>query len=181
MNICTILIKISDRDFILQLAIELGVLNKNFDKISSSSNPLNLNIKEIGIAQFGEWCVLVLDCNPFLESEATTVLTKYSNNTEIFFLLTESTSAGLWFEYHVNGQLIRKWVEVESQVAVNMGEPLKQEPYEFFTSEPDEEGERDEWKLFELCEKVTQICAEKLFSNCLTVYMSCPPVQTNQN
>lgn len=170
MNQCMIILKNADVNQLLDLVKVLGVLTKSNEQIESDSDPMSLEENQIGIAQIGDWGVLVSGCYLFLEKEATPILTSFSDNTKVFFVLTESTSAGLWFEYHVNGELIRKWVEVESEVAVNFGEALPQEPGNFFTSEPDEEGDRDEWKLFDLCEKVTQVSTEKLFNNTYEIY-----------
>ena len=168
MNRCAILVEKANAGKLFDIGVSLGILTTESKNLKSDCDQSELNDNDVGIAEIDGWGVLFTDCLPFLEQEPK--LSRFSENTKIFFWLTESTSAGLWFEYHVNGVLIRKWIEIESKVLVNEGDALVEEPVGFFTSEDDEDGERDEWKIVDLAEKVTKVPSEKLFSDIFDIY-----------
>jgi len=68
-----------------------------------------------------------------------------------------------------NGQLIRKWIQVEGEVAVNIGDELPEEPKDYFNEEFTEE-ERDEWSILALAEKITGISEDIMFDGKYNIY-----------
>jgi len=172
MSRCAILVKNATPADMLRVGLELGVMGANPSKLGLSENQSSIENGEFGVAVANEWGLLFSDSGPYLENVATDLLTELSDTNKIFFWLTQSTTAGLWFELHENGILRRKWVEVESQVIENFGTALPEEPENLFTSEHDQEGERDEFKLLQLAEQVTGLSDELLFTMAFEVYAS---------
>lgn len=127
----------------------------------------------VGIASISGWGVIFCDSGVFLELEdALGKLSEVSDGRRVFFWLTQSTSGALWFEVHEDGELKRKWLEVEGEVEENEGIPLPQEPDGFFNSDEDEEGVRDEDALFELSDAVTGVKTEEVFACSFAIYPS---------
>jgi hypothetical protein len=127
----------------------------------------------VGIASVSGWGVIFCDSGVFLGLEdALGKLSEASKGRRLFFWLTQSASGGLWFEAHEDGELKRKWLEVEGEVEENEGTPLPQEPEGFFNSDEDEEGERDEDALFELSDAVTGVSTEEVFACSFAIYPS---------
>jgi hypothetical protein len=110
------------------------------------------------------WLVYAADINQVLEHEEklTEKLSPLSKNTKLFMWLTQNVTGALWFEYHENGELKRKWFEIEGEVQSNIGAPLPEEVKGMFTSEEDEDGERDEREVIKVAEKITGINWETL-------------------
>ncbi len=81
-------------------------------------------------------------CSPF-----------YFASGETLILSMESTSGMLAFDFFQHNQKIREWREIEGEVVKNTGNPLACEPENLFTSDEDEDGERDEWQLIAIAEK----------------------------
>lgn len=167
-----ILVKDASEHEMLEIGGRLGVLAADPVKVRDVEDQADIGYDEFGVACLNGWGVLYSDPSPYFEAEPTLRLSELSASREVFFWLTQSAVAGLWFEYHADGALLRKWVEVESQVHVCEGEPLSQEPIGFFTADPDHEGERDEWKLLEICEATTGVSTELLFGSPFAVYAS---------
>ncbi len=158
-----ILVRGSDAPAMERVAVRLGLLAEGTASHKRASDQSEIGSHEVGLAERKGWGLLFLDCRPLLGDDTTAKLSAESKLGEVFFWLTESTTAGLWFENHRDGQLYRKWVEVESEVLENFGAPLPQEPPGFFNSAPDAERERDEYRLLELAEAVTGITTDELF------------------
>jgi hypothetical protein len=147
-----------------RVAKRLGLLADGATAHKRASDQSKIESYELGIAERHGWGLLLLDSEPLLGDDTTSKLASASGGAELFFWLTQSATAGLWFESHSGGRLRRKWVEVESQVLENIGAPLPQEPPGVFNGDPDEEGERDEFKLMALAEAVTGVTTDELFS-----------------
>jgi hypothetical protein len=167
---CAVLISETNENELVEICKILGLLSKDFKCVKSGVDQSLIDDEEFGIAVISGWGVIFSDVGPFLEKEYTDYLSEISKDKKLFYWLTESASGGLWFEYFINGTLIRKWVEIEGEVAVNYGQELPEEPSGLFTSDYDEEEERDEWALFDLAEKLTGISTDIMFDGQYNVY-----------
>ena len=116
---------------------------------------------EVAIGKINNWTFLWSNIKLILKmdlDELSDKLTTLSiQNGHIFLWFYESVSGGLHFEFHENGLLLRKWTEVGNEVVQNIGEKIQQESSDIFNSECDEEGTRDEWKVVELMEAISDL------------------------
>ena len=154
----------SGRDAMAQyLLSHLGVKLDELsgEEIDDAQSALDLDEREIVTIQpeGSNWCVLLGDISlAFNEEKTEQCLSAASKGGEVLMILSQDVTGGAWFEYHKDGQLHRKWVEIESEVEANIGEPLNDFDAEHFTDEIDEEeGPPDTWELVELAEGITGI------------------------
>ena len=130
------------------------------EEIDDAQSALELDEREIVTVQpeGSNWCVLLGDISLCFDEEPGAHLSAASKGGEVMMIFTQDVTGGAWFEYHKGGQLRRKWMEVESEVEANIGEPLNEFDAEHFTDEIDEEeGPPDTWELVELAEAITGI------------------------
>lgn len=110
---------------------------------------------QIAVLELPEWHVVFGDVRPFLEEGLSSRLSSLSKGGRVFCIIAESASGGLGFELHEHGCQVRRWLEVEGVVDANEGSPLPEEPIGLFTSEPDENDDRDFWKAISIAECIT--------------------------
>ncbi len=170
MNYGAILLSNCKEKELLGIAEILGIVPPNTKSCGQGSCD-SLSESLIGITNISDWGVILCDSNIFMEREEIIEnLSTASRERRLFFWLTQSVTGGLWFEYHENGKSKRKWLEIEGKVIENEGAPLPQEPEDFFNEDEDEEGERDEEKIFELVDAVTGITTKDIFACTFTLY-----------
>ena len=109
------------------------------------------------------WHVLTGDIELVFDEEKTgRSLAVASKGGEALMIFDQDVTGAAWFEYHKDGQLRRKWAEIESEVEANIGEPLNEYDAKMFTDEVDEEeGPPGIWELEELAQAVTGIAWER--------------------
>jgi hypothetical protein len=166
---CAILISDVNEDETVNLAKTLGLISSEPKCVNKDADQSEIAGSQVGVNIVGSWGVLFSEVDPFFQKDFTESFSKISKNKKIFTWLTESASGGLWFEFFNNGKLIRKWVEVEGEVAVNIGDALPEEPKEFFTEDEGNE-ERDEWSILALSEKITGVTEDIMFDGKYNIY-----------
>lgn len=167
---CAIYVKGADETELLGLARQLNLIGTGSTESRPAAEQSEIGDDEFGIAVQSGWGVLFLDSGPMLDFEMTPMLSSASIQRQVFMWLTQSTSGGLWFEFHQGGRLARKWVEVEGEVVESFGPPLDQEPPGLFPAVPDTEGERDEWSVLAVAAAMTGISEDQLFSMPFSVF-----------
>ena len=122
-----------------------------------------------------DWHVLTGDIQLVFDEEKTgRSLSAASKDGEALMIFEQDVTGAAWFEYHKDGQLRRKWANIEGEVEANIGEPLNENDAKMLTDEVDqEEGAPDFWELEELAETVTGIDWER-FSAPGTMYQMPP-------
>lgn len=165
MNLCGIFVRKYGQSFesVVKCLKQLRLIN---DKQSIDiDNILDFDALGDGAILCGEnkgWYLVFGDSNRFFEIELSEALTELSESGEVFLFLIQSVTGGLWFEYYVSGEQKRQWIEIEREVVSHQGEPLQAEPEGLFTSDPDEEYERDDWKVIGLAEAITGISWDEM-------------------
>ncbi len=129
-------------------------IKKTSDVLSYDFLTKKLKLKK---AEIKDWLVFAGEISQVIgyEKNITEKLSSLSKNTNLFMWLNQDVTGALWFEYHDNEKLKRKWVEIEGDVIENIGTPLSKEPKNMFSS--DGCGERDKWSIINLAEKITGI------------------------
>ncbi len=154
------------------VALAVGLIDMEAAPLRTVADQSEIARGEVGIATINQWGVVLYDPKWAFAAKATLLFPELSVRQRIFFWLTDSVAAGLWFEMHEAGQMTRRWVESECVVLENYGAELPQEPEGFFSSKPDEEGERDEWAVLSLAHAITGFSENELFSVPFTVYQA---------
>ena len=121
----------------------------------------------------GRWCVLMGSIDHCLDDGLGDIgeqLSAASEKGEVLLLTANDTSGGLWFEYHKNGQLKRRWLCADGEVEHNDGEPLNDFDAQTFGAEIDEEeGTPETDILVKIAELITGLAWATL-SGSGTVY-----------
>ena len=107
----------------------------------------------------GRWCVLMGSIDHILDDSCGDIaeqLSAVSEKDEVLLLTSNDTSGGLWFEYHKNGTLKRRWVCACGEVEQNEGKPLNDfDAKTFGTAIDEEEGAPDTDVLVKIAELIT--------------------------
>lgn len=167
-----LMVRGAPKESMVTLAKNLGLLGPGAAMAREVSDQSEIGEGDYGVCSIGGWGMLFSSSRPYLENELTEALSDISCEHDVFFWLTQSTVAALWFEYHEKGKLRRKWVEAESEVHVNEGSPLAQEPPGLFSGARDEEGIRDELRVLELADEITGVSVASVFETPFDVYAS---------
>ena len=166
---CAILISDVNENETVNLAKKLGLISKEPICINEKTDQSEISKGQVGINVVENWGIIFSEVDPFFQKDFNEIFSKISKNKKMFTWLIESSSGGLWFDFFNNGQLIRKWIQVEGEVAVNMGDELPEEPKGYFNEEFTEE-ERDEWSILALAEKITGISEDIMFDGKYNIY-----------
>lgn len=153
MNLCTICFKTNHKEIVKSLLISSKLID-TIDIVEYQDNTelLNLTVSQkLVFLTNNDWIITFIDPSYCLEKNFISTLTRLSKQTDIFMVLTQSITGGLWFEYHQQGELKRQWIEVEGEILSNLGEPISYES-SFITKES---YERNEWELFDMIKQVT--------------------------
>ena len=170
---CGIYLEGADQATAERCSERLGLIAPAAVSIGIASDQAEISDDLIGVTARNGWGVLFADSGPFLDGQVFEQLRTLSMERDIFCWLTQSASAGLWFEFHRKGERIRKWLEVEGVVEANEGAPLAIEPGDFFDSTQDRRG-RDEWSLVALAGTLTGISEDLQFDMPFAVFEMTP-------
>ena len=112
----------------------------------------------------GRWCALLGNIEHCIDEklgDITPQLSAASQGGEVLLLASEDTSGSVWFEYHKNGKLRRRWLcsdgEVESE-----GKPLNDFDKRTFGAEISEDGPPETWPLSTMAEHITRLSWDAL-------------------
>ena len=107
----------------------------------------------------GRWYVLMGSIDHCLDDSLGNIgeqLSAVSEKGEALLLTSNDTSGGLWFEYHKNGKLKRRWICACGEVEHNDGKPLNDFDAKTFGTEIDEEeGTPETDILVKIAEQIT--------------------------
>lgn len=157
MNLCIVIARSMRPVELLASLAATGYVNESVTAETALANDnviefVQSNDGVIGIIGHDQWAAAVMEPSAAFDEAFSEYLLTLSRNRDVFMMLTQSSTGGLWFELCRQGQRVRQWIEIESQVVSNTGTPLNAQDAKWFSEQPDEGGERDFWKLVEMAE-----------------------------
>jgi len=155
-----ILVSNVNEEELVKIAKEIEILSKNALSQERKTNLIEVKRHEVGIHIENNCGIIIAE--PLLEKEYTEILESLSKNRKILFWTSISSMDGVWFEYFKNTEILRKYVAMEGETVMNIGEPLLEENGLF------EEGDFSE--LIELGEKLMGVSDELMFEGEFNVF-----------
>ena len=170
LNRCAIYLSHADVADALQFLVRGSLLPETIGEPRQVHDQSEIGDEEFGVTKEGDWVIVFADTAHFLDGETLGLLKEWSKSRDIFMWLAQSTTAGMWFEMWRDGQLMRKWVEIEGVVEENTGTELPQETPGYFDGSSREDG-RDEWSTSILAGEITGVTITRIFEMPFSVYV----------
>lgn len=168
LSLCCVFISVGDDISALEIGQRLGILSATAKNIGQVNGALALGDRVLGVGRSGDWVLVCGHSGLFFGNDPAAALDEISRTGRVFMWLTQSVTGGMWFEFHQDGAMRRRWVQIEGEVMECAGEPLPEEPAGMFSESADED--RDESHVIELGERVTGISFQSILEMELEVY-----------